>query len=81
MLGFPVVFDVVKVYNILYRLNRLRTGVGRFGANTLPRGLSKSDSCDGGAEQMADHSGFAFCCIVYLSCHLDFTGGRNLGKM
>ena len=29
---------------------------------------------------MADHSGFAFCCIVYLTCHLDVTGGRNLVK-
>ena len=36
------------------RLNRLRTGVGRFGANMLRWGLSTSDCCDCGAEQMAD---------------------------
>ena len=37
------------------RLNRLRTGVGRFGANMLCWGLSMSDTCNCGAEQTADH--------------------------
>ena len=37
------------------RLNRLRTGVGRFGANMLRWGLSTSDCCYCGAEQTADH--------------------------
>ena len=37
------------------RLNRLRTGVGRFGANMLRWGLSTNDSCECGAEQTADH--------------------------
>ena len=37
------------------RLNMLRTGVGRFGANMLYWGLSTNDSSDCGAEQMADH--------------------------
>ena len=37
------------------RLNRLRTGVGRFGANMLSWGLSTNDSCESGAEQTADH--------------------------
>ena len=37
------------------RLNRLRTGVGRFGANMLRWGLSTNDSCACGAEQTADH--------------------------
>ena len=32
-----------------------RTGVGRFGANMMCWGLSKSDSCDCGAELMADN--------------------------
>ena len=46
------------------RVNRLRTGVGRFGANMLRWGLSTNDSCDCGAEQTADHitSG---CCPIY----------------
>ena len=33
------------------RLNRLRTGVGRFGANVLRWGLSTNDSCECGAEK------------------------------
>ena len=37
------------------RLNRLRTGVGRFGANMLRWGLSTNDNCDCGTEQTADH--------------------------
>ena len=37
------------------RLNRLRTGVGRFGANMLRWGLSTSDCCECGAEQTAEH--------------------------
>ena len=37
------------------RLNRLRTDVGRFGANMLRWGLSTNDSCECGAEQTADH--------------------------
>ena len=37
------------------RLNRLRTGVGRFGANMLRWGLSTNDSCECGAEETADH--------------------------
>ena len=37
------------------RLNRLRTGVGRFGANMLRWGLSTNDSCECGAEQTTDH--------------------------
>ena len=35
--------------------NKLQAGVGRVGANMLSWGLSKSDSCDCGDEQMADH--------------------------
>ena len=45
------------------RLNRLRTGVGRFGANMLRWGLSTSDCCDCGAEQMADHITSGLCPI------------------
>ena len=37
------------------RLNRLRTGVDRFGANMLRWGLSTSDCCECGAEQTAEH--------------------------
>ena len=37
------------------RLNRLRTGVGRFGANMLRWGLSTNDCCECGAEQTAEH--------------------------
>ena len=37
------------------RLNRLRTGGGRFGANMLRWGLSTSDCSDCGAEQTAEH--------------------------
>ena len=37
------------------RLNRLRTGVSRSGANILRWGLSTNESCDCGAEQTADH--------------------------
>ena len=37
------------------RLNRLQTGVGRFGANMLRWGLSTSDSGDCGAEQTTCH--------------------------
>ena len=51
------------------RLNTLRTGVGRFGANMLRWGLSMNDSCDCGAEQTADHitSG---CCPGLMLSHL-----------
>ena len=45
------------------RLNRLRTGVGRFGANMLRWGLSTSDCCDCGAEQPADHITSGLCPI------------------
>ena len=45
------------------RLNRLRTGVGRFGANMLRWGLSTSDCCDCGAEQTADHISSGRCPI------------------
>ena len=45
------------------RLNRLRTGVGRFGANMLRWGLSTSDCCDCGAEQTADHITSGLCPI------------------
>ena len=45
------------------RLNRLRTGVGRFGANMLRWGLSMNDSCDCGAEQTADHTTSGRCPI------------------
>ena len=45
------------------RLNRLRTGVGRFGANMLRWGPSTSDCCDCGAEKTADHITSGLCPI------------------
>ena len=45
--------------------NRLRTGVGIFGANMLRWGLSMSDSCDCGAKQMADHITSGRCLIYH----------------
>ena len=45
------------------RPNRLRTGVGRFGANMLRWGWSTNDSCDCGAEQTADHISSGRCPI------------------
>ena len=44
------------------RLNRPRTGVGRFGANMLRWGLSKSE-IDCGAEQTTDHITSGRCAI------------------
>ena len=47
------------------RLNRLRTGVGRFGTNMLRWGLSTSDICDCGVEQTADHITSRGRCPIY----------------
>ena len=44
----------------------INNGVGRFGANMLRWGLSKSDSCDCGAEQTADHITSGRCPIYRL---------------
>ena len=46
------------------RLNRLWTGVGRYGEIMLRWGLSTNDSCDYGAEQTADRS-TSGCGLIY----------------
>ena len=49
------------------RLNRLRTGVGRFGAKMLRCGLTSSDTCICGAEQTADHITSGRCPLYHPS--------------